>query len=249
MSYVIPAVDVLGREAVRLLRGNYRSIAVRAGDPFELVRRWAAQAPRLIHVVDLDGAKRGRLDLELVSRAVEAAGVVPIQVGGGVRTLEDARAVIDAGAARVIVGTAVLASRDALAEYVHSLGQKLVVALDVSGDRVAVAGWTRDSGLGLDDAIRDCRAAGVPRVVCTAIDRDGTLSGPNLPLLRRLVASVPAPVVAAGGIRTQADLERLANVGVEAAIVGRALLAGSLPLSTLRGRRPFAQINRKVATR
>jgi phosphoribosylformimino-5-aminoimidazole carboxamide ribotide isomerase len=230
---VVPAVDVLDGEAVRLLRGSFASIAARGGDPLTLVRRYAGEHPALIHVVDLDGARYGHARPELAVAAAEAAGEIPIQFGGGVRSPGDALALVAAGAARVVVGTAAFASLHALTAFVDALGERLVVAVDVRDGRVAAAAWTEDAGLELDEALARCRAAGVPRLLCTAIDRDGTLAGPALGLLERVVGRAAAPVLAAGGVRTAADLDALATVGVEGAIVGRALLDGTLPLSRL----------------
>src|SRR6059036_3876603 len=137
--FVIPAVDVLGDEAVRLEQGDYDRVSTRAGGPVELVARLAALRPPLLHLVDLDGARSGRVRPELVARAVEAANGVPVQASGGIRSVADAEALLEAGAARVVVGTAAWA---ALEEFVTALGDRLVVAIDVRDGAVAVAGWT-----------------------------------------------------------------------------------------------------------
>src|SRR3954470_22240119 len=212
---VIPAVDVLGEGAVRLERGDYDAVVERGGDPLALARRWAEAGARRIHLVDLDGARSGRVRPELV-RAVAAAGI-PVQASGGIRTLDDARALLDAGADRVVVGTAAWPDPAPWLE----LGEALVLALDVRDGEVRTAGWTAGSGIGFDDAL--VRAGG-SRVLVTAIDRDGTLTGPDLELVQRAVTA-GGPVLAAGGIRSPADVQALAAAGAEAAVVGRALLA------------------------
>jgi phosphoribosylformimino-5-aminoimidazole carboxamide ribotide isomerase len=212
---VIPAVDVLGEDAVRLERGDYHAVVERAGDPAALAARWVEAGARRIHLVDLDGARIGRTRPELV-RAVAGLGV-PVQASGGIRSLADARALLDAGADRVVVGTAAWPDPAPWLE----LGEALVLALDVRDGEVRTAGWTAGSGIGFDDAL--VRAGG-SRVLVTAIDRDGTLTGPDLELVQRAVTA-GRPVLAAGGIRSPADVQALAAAGAEAAVVGRALLA------------------------
>jgi phosphoribosylformimino-5-aminoimidazole carboxamide ribotide isomerase len=229
---VIPAVDVLGDEAVRLEQGDYDRVTLRAGGPVELVERFGAMRPPLIHLVDLSGARAGRVRPDLVSAAVAAAAGVAVQASGGIRSVGDAEALLSAGAARVVVGTAAFASDDALPGFVAALGERLVVAIDVSDGLVAAGGWRKDTGLGVEDALDRCRAAGVARILCTAIARDGTLAGPDLELLERVVANAERPVLAAGGISSDTDLDALATVGVEGAIVGRALLEGRISVTT-----------------
>jgi phosphoribosylformimino-5-aminoimidazole carboxamide ribotide isomerase len=233
VSFVIPAVDVLGNGAVRLEHGDFRRVVAREDDPEALARRFVDAGARLVHVVDLDGARSGRTRPELVGRLVAAAAPAAVQASGGIRSLSDAEGLLDAGAARVVVGTAAFAEPDAVARYATSLGDRLVVALDVRDGRVAAAGWTRDTGLAVEEAAERCAAAGVARLLCTAIDRDGTLAGPDLDLLERVRLRSGLPVLAAGGIASPADIEAVASLGCEGAIVGRALLDGSLPLSSL----------------
>jgi phosphoribosylformimino-5-aminoimidazole carboxamide ribotide isomerase len=211
---VIPAVDVLGEDAVRLERGDYEAVVEQAGDPVALAGRWVEAGAGRIHLVDLDGARSGRTRPELVE-AVAGLGV-PVQASGGIRSLRDARALLAAGAERVVVGTAAWPDPSSWFE----LGDALVLALDVRDGEVRTAGWTAGSGIRVDDAL--ARACG-QRVLVTAIDRDGTLTGPDLALVRRAVAA-GGPVLAAGGIRSLSDVEALASAGVEAAVVGRALL-------------------------
>lgn len=230
---VLPAVDLLGDEAVRLHQGDYDRVSHRAGDPVELVARFAAAHPALIHVVDLEGARSGRIRPELIGELVAAADGVPVQASGGIRSPADAMLLLEAGAARVIVGTAAFAERDALLRFVAALGDRLVVAVDGRQGRVAVSGWKRATDVAVDEAAARCAEAGVPRLLCTAVERDGTMAGPDLELLSRVRTASGLPVIAAGGIRSEDDLERLAELGLEGAIVGRALLEGAVPLAAL----------------
>jgi phosphoribosylformimino-5-aminoimidazole carboxamide ribotide isomerase len=212
---VIPAVDVLGEGAVRLERGDYDSVVERAGEPVALAERWVAAGARRIHLVDLDGARSGQVRPELV-RAIAEAGV-PVQASGGIRSLADARALLDAGADRVVVGTAAWPDPSPWFE----LGDALVLALDVRDGEVRTAGWTVGTGVRFEDALA---LASGRRMLVTAIDRDGTLAGPDLDLVRA-AAAVGLRVLAAGGVRSPEDVDALAAAGAEAAIVGRALLA------------------------
>lgn len=227
---VIPAVDVVGVEAVRLRRGSFAEVVARAGDPEALVARYAEARPPLVHVVDLDGARSGAIRPELVARLADAATPVPIQASGGVRSLADAEALLDAGAARVVVGTAALAGDAALKELAGALGERLAVAVDARAGKVAAHGWERDSDLSPEDLAERCAGAGVRRLLCTAIERDGTLAGPDLALLERVRDRFGPAVLAAGGIRSEDDLDALAALGLEGAVVGRALLEGAVHL-------------------
>jgi phosphoribosylformimino-5-aminoimidazole carboxamide ribotide isomerase len=218
---VIPAVDVLGEGAVRLHQGDYDEVVESPGDPVALARRFAAEGASRIHLVDLDGARSGRARPELVRRVAGAASPALLQASGGIRSLEDAFALLDAGADRVVVGTAAFPDPGPWAE---ELGEKLVVALDIRDGMVRTVGWTEASGLTRRRAVELCVDAGVARVLCTAIDRDGTLSGPDLALVRAVAASGLA-VLAAGGVRSPADVHELAAAGAEAAVVGRAIVA------------------------
>jgi phosphoribosylformimino-5-aminoimidazole carboxamide ribotide isomerase len=224
---VIPAVDALGDEAVRLEQGDFARVSLRAGGVLELVRRFAEARPPLLHLVDLDGARSGQVRPELVARAVDAAVGVPVQASGGIRSVADAEALLAAGASRVVVGTAAFAN-GALPDFVRALGERLVVAIDVRDGRVAAGGWVRSTGLTPDEAAARCADAGVARVLCTAVERDGTLAGPDLELIAAVRDRAGGRLLAAGGIASDDDLEALEELGVEGAIVGRALLDGRL---------------------
>src|SRR5581483_6139206 len=217
---VIPAVDVLGAGAVRLRQGDYDDVVEQPGDPVALARAFAAAGAGRIHLVDLDGARSGRVRPELVREVAAVVAPARVQASGGIRSPADARSLLAAGAERVVVGTAAFPDP---APWAAELGDRLVVALDVRDGRIRTAGWTQ-SGLPLDDALARCREARVERILCTAIDRDGTLSGPDLALVET-VAQAGAAVLAAGGIRSPTDVAALARAGAEAAVVGRALLA------------------------
>lgn len=229
----LPAVDLLGDDAVRLERGAFDRVVLRERDPAALVRRFADAGAETIHVVDLDGARAGRIRARLFRSLAEAAAPAVIQASGGVRSPEDACELVEAGAARVVVGTAAFEGDGALRLFSATLGERLVVAIDVRGGRVLRRGWTEETALSVDAAVAKCVEGGVTRLLCTAVDRDGTLDGPDLDLLERVVELSGLPVLAAGGIRSVADVRAIEQVGCAGAIVGRALLEGRLPLSEL----------------
>jgi phosphoribosylformimino-5-aminoimidazole carboxamide ribotide isomerase len=196
---IIPALDLLGDEAVRLEQGDFHRVLFR--QPLEeFMGRLVATGPPMIHVVDLQGARDGALRPVVIERCRRAAQGTPLQVSGGIRSIETAQEVLAAGAARVIVGTALWSDDDAITDFVEALGDRLVAAIDVKDGRLASRGW-------------------VTRLHVTAIERDGTMRGPDLALYERICAG-GIPVVAAGGIRNDADVAALADVGCEAAVMG-----------------------------
>jgi len=230
---VIPAVDVLGAGAVRLRQGDFGHVLLREDDPDALVIRFVEAGARLVHVVDLDGARSGRIRPDLVRRLARTAAPARIQASGGVRSPLDAEALLEAGASRVVVGTAAFTDSGSLAAYREALGESLVVAIDARAGRVVVQGWQHETPVTAGEAAERCAAAGITRLLCTSVDRDGTLGGPDLHLLAEVRERSGLPLLAAGGITSVDDLAALARLGCEGAIVGRALLDGTLPLSIL----------------
>lgn len=220
---VIPALDLLGDDAVRLEQGDFNRVLFR--QPLEeFMGRLVATNPTLIHVVDLQGARDGALRPEVISRCRRAARGIPLQISGGIRSIEQAREVLDAGAARVIVGTALWSGDSALQTFVDALGDQLVAAIDVKDGRIAMQGWVAYLPMSVEQALERCHEAGVARLHVTAIERDGTMRGPDLSLYEEVCAS-GIPVVAAGGVRDDVDVEALARVGCEAAVMGLGYLA------------------------
>lgn len=225
----IPAVDIRGGRCVRLLRGDFLNETTYADDPVEMARRWEGEGAGRLHVVDLDGARDGqRANAEVIRRLI-CAVQVPVQVGGGVRSLETARALLEDGAARVVVGTAAAEDPDALAAWLEALGaEHVITAVDARHGRVATHGWQHTSDLDVVDFCRDLAARGVRRVLYTDVERDGMLGGPNLELTRQVAATIG--VLASGGIASVEHLAQLARAGAEGAIIGTALYDGRLAL-------------------
>ena len=220
---VFPAIDVLDGRVVRLSEGRRERITVDGGDPAAAAQRFTAAGATWLHLVDLDGAFSGTPDLSLVER-VAAAGI-PVQVGGGYRSLELIDAALAAGATRVLLGTAAL--DDALlAAALDRFGPAaLVVAVDARDGLVTVKGWTEGSTVGAAELAQRCAAVGIERLLVTSTGRDGTLAGPDLDLLEDVLA-VGLPVVAAGGIARLDDLSVLRRLGCEGAVTGSALWLG-----------------------
>ncbi len=225
---MIPAIDVLDGRAVRLAGGRRDAVTLEAGDPVALARRYAAEGASRLHLVDLDGAFSGSPSLGLVER-IAAAGALPLQVGGGYRTVEAIAAALDAGADRVMVGTAAFAA-GFLAEVSGRFGESLVVAIDVRDGRVSIDGWTRDSGATARELAEICSRAGIQRLLVTSAARDGSLAGPDLDLLGEVLPA-GLPVLAAGGVSSLDDLRAIRAVGCEGAIAGSALLAARFTLA------------------
>jgi phosphoribosylformimino-5-aminoimidazole carboxamide ribotide isomerase len=215
---VYPAIDVLEGRVVQLVEGRREAVAVEGGDPVAAAERFAAEGASWLHLVDLDGAFSGSPDLGLVAR-IAAAGL-PLQVGGGYRSLESIEAALAAGAARVLVGTAALDGE--FLSTAAGLGDGVAVAIDARDGTVTVDGWTRAAELTAGELARRCAEAGIRRVLVTSTQRDGTLTGPDVPLLESVLAA-GLPVIAAGGIATLDDLHALRELGCEGAVTGSAI--------------------------
>jgi phosphoribosylformimino-5-aminoimidazole carboxamide ribotide isomerase len=226
---VIPAVDLRGGRAVRLRRGDPREETAYANDPVEIAQRFQEQGARRLHVIDLDAAL-GEGDNREAITAICRAVVVPVQVGGGIRSLEAAAAVFEAGAARAILGTAAAADATFVERAVEEFAERVVVAVDVRGGHLMIDGW-REEGPVLEAAIAGLNDAGAPRYLVTAIARDGTLDGPDLTLYRQVLKLTDRPVIASGGVRNAEDVWALRDVGCEAAVTGKALYEKTLKLS------------------
>lgn len=231
---LLPAIDLRDGRCVRLLKGDFDQETRYSVDPVELAVQYAQLGARWLHVVDLDGAKRGEpVNLPLVRRMQEAASV-PVQLGGGIRTRASLEQALDV-AERAVVGSLAVSDPHLVAAWLTELGpERLTLALDVrlgedGTPMIATHGWTRASTLTLAAAIERFSAAGLRHVLCTDIDRDGALSGPNVDLYRDCAARWPAIAFqASGGVRDAADLAALAAAGVAGTVSGKALLEGRL---------------------
>jgi phosphoribosylformimino-5-aminoimidazole carboxamide ribotide isomerase len=224
-----PAIDIRGGHAVRLVRGDYERETVYDADPADAARRWAEGGAGFLHLVDLDGAREGRpVNLDAVREIVSAVDV-PVQVGGGLRDTDAVDAVLGAGAARVVLGTAAMRNPDLLDTALRAHGDRVVASVDARGGRVALQGWTEESEADAADAVAELAGHGVARFVYTPIDVDGTMEGPDLDELRRVAGATEAELIYSGGVGELSHLQALAAEAppnVAGVIVGRALYEG-----------------------
>jgi phosphoribosylformimino-5-aminoimidazole carboxamide ribotide isomerase len=228
---VIPAIDLKGGRCVRLVQGDFDRATDFGGDPVATARRWEAAGARRIHMVDLDGAREGGpRQLQLLADVVKSVEV-PVQLGGGMRTLADVEAAFEYGLDRVIIGTAILEHPEVLDAALERFGERVVAGVDARVGRVAARGWADTSDV---DAYRLAQALerrGVRTIVYTDIASDGMLLGPNLEAMRRMVEAAPSVgVIASGGVTEIGDLLRLRDLGARGAIVGKALYTGAIDL-------------------
>ena len=231
---LFPAIDILGGRCVRLLQGDYGQETVYGNDPAAQARAFQAAGAPWVHIVDLDAARTGDPVNRQVVAEVAATLDVPVQAGGGVRTLDDARTLFDAGVSRVVMGTAAIEDPE-LVDQVADLG-RVAVGLDIRGEEVAVRGWTEGTGLLLTDAFERFSNRGTDAFVITQIERDGTLQGPDLEGLAAALATTRVDVVASGGVGRPSDLKDLADLAVAGRrlagiILGRALYEGTVDLA------------------
>jgi phosphoribosylformimino-5-aminoimidazole carboxamide ribotide isomerase len=223
---LVPAIDILEGHAVRLTRGEFDQRTTYDADPVEAARRWEAGGAKMLHVVDLDGARNGApANLDVVRRIAGGVGV-PIEVGGGVRSMDAVEALLEAGASRIVLGTAAVTDVDLLDDAISRLGERLVVSVDVRNRRLATRGWTDDMDIPIETVIQRLGSRGVHRFVYSSIDRDGTLEGPDLEAAQGAAAVVRGTFYYSGGISAVEDLQalaRLRQVNLTGVIVGKAL--------------------------
>ena len=227
---VIPAIDLRGGRAVRLVRGNPEEETEYSADPVEVAERFQEEGARRLHVVDLDAALEQGSNSEVV-KAICHAVAIPVQVGGGIRALESIGAMLEQGASRAILGTAAAATDAAfVARAGEEVAEHVVVALDVRGGHLMTRGWTEE-GPALEEVLPALNETGAARYLVTAIARDGTLEGPDLALYSRVLKLTERPVIASGGVRDADDVWALRDLGCEAVVTGKALYERTLKLS------------------
>ena len=228
---VIPAIDLRGGKCVRLYQGDYARETVYSDDPLDTALRWTGMGATRLHIVDLDGARDGSpANLGAVERIASAVNV-PLHLGGGIRDMNTARAAIDAGVSRIMLGTAAVEHADLIGALLEEFGaESVIVSVDAKDGMVALRGWTEGTSALATDLVADMASLGVLRFLYTDISRDGTLTEPNFDGASALVSVGDIRLIAAGGIATIAHLKQLASIGTEAAIVGRAIYTGDIDL-------------------
>jgi len=231
---IFPAVDIQGGKAVRLRRGDFNDVTVFGDDPVDLAKEWEAEGAEALHVVDLDAARTGELvNVDIVERIVKAVNI-PVQYGGGVRSVKALALMAGLGVHWVVMGTAAITATHLLDDALDWLGERLVVGIDCNGGMVATHGWQQRSQMTALKFVKVLEEHGVKRVVYTDVARDGMLSGPDFKGLEELAVSTTLEIVASGGITWLDDLKRLAKLGapnIVGVIVGRAFYEGSFTVA------------------
>ena len=232
--YLLPAIDILDGKAVRLAKGDYNLVTVYNDDPVAQARLFEEQGASWIHVVDLDGARTGNpLNIAVVERIVRETSL-SVEIGGGIRSLETLKRLADVGAARMVLGTALVNDPDLARAAVEAVGgDRLTAGIDAKGGEVAVSGWIEGSGVAATDLARAMSEAGFRHVVYTDIARDGMQTGIDPAAYVAMAQAFGHPVIASGGVASVADIERLAPVAesIEGVITGRAVYEGTLSVA------------------
>jgi phosphoribosylformimino-5-aminoimidazole carboxamide ribotide isomerase len=234
-SFVIyPAIDIRDGKCVRLVQGDYNQETIYNENPLEVARAWEAQGAAWIHLVDLDGAKAGHPVNDQLVGKIAASVNVPVQVGGGMRTMKDVERLLSLGISRVILGTAAIEDRSFVEEVLHQYGDKVAIGIDARDGFVATRGWLETSEVKAEDLAVELAGKGAQTFIYTDISRDGMMGGPNIESIVKLAKVSGQSVIASGGVSQFSDLENLAvhyQDGVTGAIVGKALYTGSIDLS------------------
>ena len=226
---IYPAIDLIDGRCVRLVQGDYKQMSVYNENPAEVAKKWESMGAEFLHLVDLDGARKGTAHNDEAVKKIIDATSIPIQIGGGIRTIADIKSKLDMGITRVILGTVAVTNPDLTKEAVEKFGKGVAVGVDASGGKVAISGWTSVSDLYSVSLIEKLVQMGVDTIIYTDVAKDGMMSGPNTPMYKE-VASVKANIIAAGGVTTIEDVRALAKTGISGAIIGKSLYLDSIDL-------------------
>lgn len=226
-----PAIDIRGGRAVRLVEGDYARETVYDADPVDAAIRWTESGAEWIHIVDLDGARDGRRTNRDAINRIRNAVNCHIQLGGGLRTMLDLHAVDELGVDRMVIGSAAVTDPDLVADAVTSFGSRIAVGLDARNGKLATNGWKDQTDIDVVDAALQFAGIGIEHVVFTDILRDGVMGGPNLEALEHMIRTVPANIIASGGISSLDDIRAVRNVGAAGVIIGSALYKRAFALA------------------
>ena len=228
---IYPAIDIKDSKCVRLTQGKFDNVTVYGDDPVEIAKKWEAMGGTFLHTVDLDGARgKGENNREII-KAIAKALKIPVQTGGGIRTLSDVEELISGGISRVILGTAALCDEQFLKDAVKEYGDKIAVGIDAKDGKVAISGWEEVSDTDAIAFAKKVEKIGVKTVIYTDIATDGMLTGPNLEAMKHMASSVNMNIIASGGIGKNEDIYNLKSTGVAGVIVGKALYTGKVDLA------------------
>ncbi|HET8840950.1 MAG TPA: 1-(5-phosphoribosyl)-5-[(5-phosphoribosylamino)methylideneamino]imidazole-4-carboxamide isomerase [Ktedonobacteraceae bacterium] len=231
---LFPAIDIRDGQCVRLYQGDYDQMTVYSSDPVEIAQRWQEAGASWLHVVDLDGAREGHpINSALIARMCQET-TLNIEASGGLRTLQDIESILALGVERVVLGTVILTNRELLGHALQRWGQRIVVGLDAREGRVAIRGWRETSDISVTELARELSTGGVERLIYTDIGRDAAMQGPNLVALQAMLEVLDGSttkLIASGGVSSLEDLQRLAELNIEGAIIGKALYIGAVDLA------------------
>ncbi|WP_062105746.1 1-(5-phosphoribosyl)-5-[(5-phosphoribosylamino)methylideneamino]imidazole-4-carboxamide isomerase [Bacillus niameyensis] len=227
---ILPAMDLINGKCVRLYQGDFNQTTQVGSDPQSQLQTFIRDGAEIIHIVDLDGARSGNPEqYELIAKLSQNS-TVPIQVGGGIRTIETVKAYVEAGVSRIVIGTAALEDEAFLKQALEHYSEQIVIGIDARNEKVATRGWESETEVDYIEFAKSMEQLGVKRIVFTDISKDGTMQGPNLEQLKKIHDAVDCEIVASGGIRNQADLAAIAEIGIKEAIVGKAMYEGTVKL-------------------
>ncbi len=227
---IYPAIDIKDGKCVRLLRGNFNDVTVYGDNPAEMAKKWEALGGEYIHVVDLDGALKGHgVNADAIKEICNSVKV-PVQTGGGIRTMEDIEAKLNCGISRVIIGTKAVSDAEFVKNAVKKYGDKIVIGIDAKDGMVAIEGWEKTSEFTAVEFGKKMADLGVKTIIYTDIATDGTLMGPNVAAMAEMVKATGIDIIASGGIGTVEHIKSLIPTGVEGVICGRALYTGDVKL-------------------
>lgn len=229
--YIIPAIDLRDGKCVRLIQGDYHRQITYHDDPVRQAKEFSSAGAQWLHIIDLDGAKVGKpVNTDTIS-AIAALGQLKIEVGGGLRDEASIKQLLDMDAERVIIGTKAVSDFEWFGEMAEKFRGKIVLGLDARGSKVATHAWTKENSQHLLEFATEAAKLPLAAIIYTDITKDGMMAGPNFERTKALAEAVQVPVIASGGVREIADIKKLAKLGIEAVIIGRALYEGTLKLS------------------
>jgi len=227
---IVPAIDLRDGKCVRLYQGDYNEETIFSDDPVEVALEWQSLGAPRLHIVDLDGAATGELcNLDIITEIANAV-LIPTQLGGGIRRLETIEQLLKAGIERVILGTAAVEDPKLIEQACRKFSESIIVSIDAREGHIAIHGWCQETGLKTVEFTKAMVQLGVKRFIYTDISRDGTLTEPNFTTIAELVNTISLPIIAAGGISSLNHLKMLKSLGVEAAIIGKALYTRDIKL-------------------
>ncbi|GAA0431302.1 1-(5-phosphoribosyl)-5-[(5-phosphoribosylamino) me thylideneamino]imidazole-4-carboxamide isomerase [Lentibacillus halophilus] len=232
---LFPAIDIRNGKCVRLIQGDYEQENVYSDSPADMAKQWEKQQADYLHIVDLDGAKTGTAANTETIRDIVQTVRIPVQIGGGIRSIDMIKAYLSAGADRVILGTAAISDKAFLKEAVAQYGEKIAVSIDARHGYVAIDGWTETSDIEAADLVQELEAIGVHTIIYTDILKDGMLKGPNFAELDAINRASAIRVIASGGVSSKDDVDRLKSMNLYGAIIGKALYDGTLSFQTIQG--------------